>query len=240
MPEPSDAKRIAQAITIISDIRKVALTTFLKMTEDQDTASNETKATLAAHFKHLTTVFPELVTSSNLGRHMHFAMRQDFSDILLNDLPAVEGALLKWAQALPERPSQSYGFEDLLHPRIVKHSLPLYADHHHTEAVRNAYSTVFEEIRRRTKRTDDGSNLVNAVFGLSKPLLVVGDLATETGQNAQKGLLSLLQGVLQAFRNPLAHSGPATMRVSPEQAARHMILASLLLNRVDNGRPPEA
>lgn len=72
---------------------------------------------------------------------------------------------------------------------------------------------------------------------MGKPLLVVGDLTTETGQNKQKGFIQLLKGVYQAYRNPLAHSGEIDMEISAKSAAEHMILVSTLLRWVDQAKP---
>lgn len=238
MPDYADVKRLAQAVAVIGKIRLAVLEPWMEMTESNETGSKELKSTLEALASHLFTLMPEVSGTSNLSRHISFNMKADYHDIIFNDLPIIESALASWAERLPQQATRHFGFEELLHSLIAKHCLPLYAGNHYRDAVWNAYLHLFAEIRRRTSRQDDGSNLVEAVFSLKNPLLVLGDLNTETGRNQQKGFIQLLQGVYQAYRNPLAHSGGMDLGVSAKGAAQHMILASVLLRWVDRAKSP--
>jgi len=51
----------------------------------------------------------------------------------------------------------------------------------------------------------DGEKLAGRAFNPKEPLIVVGDLATETGRNRQRGVMLIAQGIFAGVRNPLAH-----------------------------------
>ncbi len=159
MLDHADVKRLIQAVAVIGKIRLAALEPWMEMTESNDIGPKELKSTLEALAAHLFTLVPEMRGVSNLLRHISFNMKADYYDILFGDLPAIESALARWAENLPQQAKQHFGFEELLHPLVAKHCLPLYAGSHHRDAVWNAFLQVFGEIRRRTGRNDDGSDL---------------------------------------------------------------------------------
>jgi hypothetical protein len=102
---------------------------------------------------------PEVRGVSNLARHIHFDQRGDYWDIVNIDIPEVEAALAKLLASPPPAPENRFGFEDLLHPEIKAGAYRQYADGHYREAVINAYTGLFVELRSRTGRQEDGANL---------------------------------------------------------------------------------
>ena len=122
------------------------------------------------------------------------------------------------------------GSVDLLEPEIVASSYSQLRDRHLREASLNSVVAVFEVLRTRTGLTGDGADLVGRALSLTSPRLVVGDLSTQTGQDQQKGLIQLLQGVYLAIRNPKAHS------LVPDQDERacwqQLVLASFLVRQL--------
>jgi hypothetical protein len=60
----------------------------------------------------------------DLGRHIGFGMDGDYSDILKNDLPELEERADSFL--LADSKNQRFGFEELLHPVIMKSSYDLY------------------------------------------------------------------------------------------------------------------
>lgn len=239
MPDDTDLKRYAQAVLIMGKIRTAAFEAWDDLDAPGAEAPHTVKVMMATLVNHLFTVMPEAKGHSNLLRHISFNQKSDFKDILSYDLPAIEEALVRWAESGSDKPKQKFGFEDLLHKLIVEKSLPLYRDHHYRQAVWEAYQAVYTEIRRRSGRTEDGMELIGAVFSTKAPLLVASDLTTETGINVHKGLMQMLQGAWQGFRNPLAH-GSSDLRITSSSAARHMVFATLLLRGVDKAVAPKA
>ncbi len=61
-------------------------------------------------------------------------------------------------------------------------------------------------IREKTGLDGDGVALVGKAFGGETPLLKVNRLRTESEQNEQRGIETILRGVFQGVRNPRAHA----------------------------------
>lgn len=171
----------------------------------------------------------------NLGRHIGFGMDCDYRDIFTHDLPELEkraeAHLLKESKTQQQ---QQLGFEELLHPIVMEHSYQLYRNGHLRESVLNSVTALFDFIRTKAKLHEDGDKLIGQVFSLEKPLLVLSELDTESGQNDQKGFMQMFKGAYQGIRNPKAHS--LTHDLTPEKAAQYLVLASLFIRRVEEAK----
>ena len=125
---------------------------------------------------------------------------------------------------------------DLMHPLVISTSFDLYERGNLREAVLNAVTAVFDLIRQRTGSCRDGHELVGQVFSLTRPLLVLSELETESGKNDQKGFMQLCSGTYQGIRNPKAHT--LLHDLTALKAAQYLVLASLLARRVDEATAP--
>lgn len=128
-------------------------------------------------------------------------------------------------------------WESLLHPAIQDSALIQYHDGHWRDAVLNACIAVFEIIRERTGLELDGEALVTRAFSADRPLLVVADLAGESGRNDQIGFMMILQGVYRGIRSPKAHS--LRHDLDALKAAQYLVMASLLARRIDEAETRE-
>lgn len=68
-------------------------------------------------------------------------------------------------------------------------------------------------------------------FRPENPVLVIGDLATETGRNIQAGYHLIFMGAAAALRNPRAHEQFGQM--DENEALEELAIASLLMRRLD-------
>ena len=105
---------------------------------------------------------------------------------------------------------------------------------HLREAVLNSITALFDYIRAKTLVHDDGDKLIGRVFSVDKPVLVLSELQTESGQNDQKGFMQIFKGAYQGIRNPKAHS--MTHDLTQPKAAQYLIFASLLARRVEEAQ----
>lgn len=169
----------------------------------------------------------------SLGRHISFGMDCDYRDIIEHDLPELdkraEAHLLASTNAEPEQ--ADVGFEHLLHPIVVEHAYQLYRNGHLREAVLNSITAIFDFIRARTGSEEDGDRLIGQVMAPNDPRLILSELASESGQNDQKGFMQIYKGAYQGIRNPKAHS--LTHDLTPEKAAQYLVFASLLARRAE-------
>lgn len=76
---------------------------------------------------------------------------------------------------------------------------------HYADAVESGVKALCECIRSRTGRTEDGDELMTAVFSANAPLLRINRLRSKTDKSEQRGHMWLCQGVVAAWRNPRAH-----------------------------------
>lgn len=126
----------------------------------------------------------------------------------------------------------------LIHPLIVKVSQKLFADEHYSNAACDAFIEINDRVKRIYKEhrpevvdLPDGQALMNKVFADKDPILEVCDLSDETGRNIQLGTRFMLAGAMAALRNPKAH---ANVLIGKEDAMRRIMLASLLMYKIDN------
>lgn len=126
-------------------------------------------------------------------------------------------------------------FSFLLHPRIIDTSLSLFRSGHLREAVLNSMTAIFDAIRQRTQLTDDdGDRLIGKVFSLDSPHLIFSELDTESGRSDQKGFIQIFKGAYQGIRNPNAHT--LDHALTERMAAQYLILASLMIQRVEDSK----
>jgi uncharacterized protein (TIGR02391 family) len=117
-----------------------------------------------------------------------------------------------------------------LHHRILDVSRDLFLDGYHWEAVFAAAKALVNYVKERSGRHDlDGAPLVRTVFSKNDPVLAFNDLADQTDQDEQEGMMHLMEGAVLGIRNPGGHSFPE----GPEQRAiEYLSLLSLLAYRV--------
>jgi uncharacterized protein (TIGR02391 family) len=94
---------------------------------------------------------------------------------------------------------------------------------------------VKEHVRSITGNELDGADLMYKAFFLQKPIIVLGDLSTETGQGMQKGYLQIFSGSMTGIHNPKAHHN---LSISFGQAVHFLFLASLFIGKLDKAKVP--
>jgi uncharacterized protein (TIGR02391 family) len=116
-----------------------------------------------------------------------------------------------------------------LHPSLRK-APQLFQDAHFTEAVREACLGLLAHLKALSGRSEDTIDLVNKTFG-KMPSLVIGDQATDTGQNQQEGLGQALRGFVNGVRHPLFHG---TNELHAQEAFEWIVTASRLCHQLDS------
>lgn len=104
-------------------------------------------------------------------------------------------------------------------------------------AVLDAIHFLSDVIRERSGLEGDGVALIGAAFGGASPKLKVNRLQTESEQNVQRGVESLLRGVFQAIRNPRSHGSYID---DEKDAVVILLFLDYLLRIVDQSRSPFA
>lgn len=125
----------------------------------------------------------------------------------------------------------------LLHPDIQRVSGKLYRDGNYAEAACNAFIEInsrLKEIYQKkypdSENVPDGQALMNKIFADNNPVLVAGDLKTQTGRDIHMGTRFMFAGAMAALRNPKSHQNIA---IEKEDAMRRLVFASMLMFRID-------
>lgn len=126
------------------------------------------------------------------------------------------------------------GLWSILHPTVGGFAKPRFEAGHYADAV----EAVFKELNTQVKQIYfqstgeelDGVALMRKAFTPSNPVILLGDLSTESGRNIQQGYMEMFAGAMAGIRNPKAHEN---IKITAERAAHHLVFASLLFGRLD-------
>ena len=125
-------------------------------------------------------------------------------------------------------------FTFLLHPEILKVAKSRFNSGHYADAVESAFklinNTVKEIVKTTTGEELDGAKLMYKAFSPRNPIIVLGDLSTETGKNIQEGYMHIFAGAMMGIRNPKAHNN---IEIDAKRAIHFLLLASLLRYKID-------
>jgi len=114
----------------------------------------------------------------------------------------------------------------LLHPRVFRNCVKLYADGHYKHAALEAMTQVELALKEKSGvKNKYGVNLVTSVFGESVGI----KLRVPFGEEMQGQAESLFRGAFTYYRNYAAHDGS---KVDETTSLRVMILASELLDLI--------
>jgi uncharacterized protein (TIGR02391 family) len=155
-------------------------------------------------------------------------------------LDQIQGFVIPEARRLLEandvdakaRPNEAYW--QLIHPRIRHLAQPRFESGFHGDAVESSFKEVNDVVKQYVKgKTDkelDSSGLMTSAFSPTNPVIILDDLATETGRSLQQGYMQIFAGAMTGIRNPKAHGN-----LHPDAGrALHLIcLASLLMTKFD-------
>lgn len=165
------------------------------------------------------------VISKNLVYTSRQYMVRSEADIILIQLDLLKRRVLA---------KENEGFWSYIHPLIYQVSEERFHGGFYADAVEAALKEVNSRVKRLYKKyrgeEKDGQDLMRKAFTASNPLLVFEGIDTESGRNVQEGYMQIFAGAMQGIRNPKAHEN---MSISREDAVKRLILASLLMDKID-------
>jgi uncharacterized protein (TIGR02391 family) len=154
------------------------------------------------------------------------------STLLPEDSPALHRTLHRLREG-PATPPPSDLWE-CLHPRVVELVRKKFGDGHFADAAETALKDVNSRVKRMVRQATgeerDGADLMNFAFSPKKPVIVLGDLSTESGRNLQLGYMQVFAGTMTGIRNPAAHEN---VELTENEATHILHLASLLMLKLD-------
>ncbi len=120
-----------------------------------------------------------------------------------------------------------------VHTEVLKYCRAEYIEENYFHAVLEATKGVAERIRGMSGLGSDGADLINEVFGIKSPILVINPLRTDSEKSEQKGFSQLLVGLFGAIRNPLAHAPKITWAMPERGALDVLTLISFVHRKLD-------
>ena len=116
-----------------------------------------------------------------------------------------------------------------LHPDILSRCWDLYATQKYDDAILNATKVLEVAVRMKAHLPEDivGAALINRAFKPDKPMLRYSKIEAE-----QEGMMSLLRGMIQVFKNPHSHRFVGVQ--SKTECLSVMLMCSNLLNVIDS------
>lgn len=127
-----------------------------------------------------------------------------------------------------------YDIWRLIHPYIAELAKPRMKNNFYADAVETAFKAVNTRVKdiveAQTGEELDGANLMRKAFSPNNPIINIGAGSSHSGDDTQKGYMDIFAGAMTGIRNPKAH-GIET--ISKEDAYRKLILASMLLYKID-------
>ncbi len=122
-----------------------------------------------------------------------------------------------------------------IHPEIIKSSRELFENSHYPEAVEAAFLEITIRVKTivqdKTGDDVDGTAAMQKAFSEKSPIIVLGNISTQTGRDIQRGYMELFAGSVRCIRNPRAHE---RIVVDRTEAIRKLHLASLLMSAINN------
>jgi uncharacterized protein (TIGR02391 family) len=116
-----------------------------------------------------------------------------------------------------------------LHPDILSRCWDLYITQKYDDAILNATKAVEVAVRTKANLPQNcvGVDVINTAFSPKKPLLLYSKVDAE-----QEGIMSLLRGIIQVFKNPQSHRFVGVQ--SKSECLGVLLMCSNLLYVVDN------
>lgn len=166
----------------------------------------------------------EIISQNLVYKSTQFMARSE-GDTILVQLDSLKRRVLA---------KKNEGFWSYIHPLIYQVSEERFHGGFYADAVEAALKEVNSRVKKLYKKyrgeEKDGQDLMRKAFTVSDPLLVFEGIDTESGRNVQEGYMQIFAGAMQGIRNPKAHEN---MSISREDAVKRLVLASLLMDKID-------
>lgn len=120
-----------------------------------------------------------------------------------------------------------------MHPRILKYCRDELFENDYYSVVFESIKGVFDSVRELSGCKFDGVKLIDTVFSVNEPMLLINQFTTESEISAHKGFASLLRGLHGHFRNPAAHEVKIKWYTSEETVLELLGMVSYVYRVLD-------
>jgi len=155
---------------------------------------------------------------------------KDITDIVTTPLPPPTDAELAKEKLIFE------AFVAQMHPNIVNYCMRYYEMGDYFHAVLEASKLYVKTVKGMSGSEQDGFPLMGDAFKITHPLLKVSCCISESEKSYQDGFMHLSMGLVNAFRNPLAHESQRDWDISKDECIAIFHFISYMLKEVDQAK----
>jgi len=123
-----------------------------------------------------------------------------------------------------------------IHADIIPFCEEQYLKENYFHAILEITKSVGVKLRSKSGYELDGSELVDACFGLGndkKPMLAFNALKSSSDESEHKGFSNFIKGFYSMYRNPTAHTPKIEENYQLEELSEVLVVASIIHNRLD-------
>ena len=123
-----------------------------------------------------------------------------------------------------------------IHPDILPFCEEEWLAENYFHAILEITKSVASKMQDKSGLTLDGSELVDACFGLGqekKPILAFNMLRNRTEESEHTGFSSFIKGFFSMYRNPKAHVPRVTEETQLSAMIEVLVIATIIHNRLD-------
>jgi len=185
-----------------------------------------------------------LAPTRYVGKRSLFELRREEVNTVLafrglQFLPSGKFGIVKKANTLTEAEHRANELRDKLrdrdvHPDVIVYCRAELLQDNYFHAVLEAVKSIDSKLKSRTGLDADGSELYDAAFGGSTPILKINAFHSKSHRSEQRGFMNLLKGLYGTFRNPTAHEARIEWDMAKEDALDLLSIASYAHRRIDN------
>lgn len=121
-----------------------------------------------------------------------------------------------------------------LHPQIYRVSNRLFLDGHYPQAVFEAFKEIEILVRKKSRHSAIGKNLMMTAFSEDRPILKIKYSSKNSEKEEQEGFKFIFAGAMLAVKDPKSH-GRITQN-DPNRAFEYLKFASLLARVISEAR----
>lgn len=120
-----------------------------------------------------------------------------------------------------------------VHHEIYKYCVRELIAENYFHAVFEACKGVTDKLSTISGIKKDGSELIDIIFSINRPIVAINSLTTESEKSEHKGFANLLKGVFGLIRNPLAHEAKVNWNMSEQDALDTFSMLSMIYRKID-------
>lgn len=140
----------------------------------------------------------------------------------------------EYSESEDSHPAELHPFDTRnIHPDLPRKVRSLFDDGYFAEATFEAFKFIEKEVKRISSVARlTGNSLMMAAFNEKDPAISLNNLSNDSERDEQFGYRYIFAGAQSGIRNPRGHE--TDLVDSPDLCLDHLVLASVLLRKLDN------